>query len=835
MIRFLGRLLRGLLLLGLLVWAAWTAWPMLETAWLRFDPRGEADANRSRLANAAPSTVYVLDAERWTEFPIPGQGNRLKVVSNANLNPQAAAQPEAEWLYALRYQIVDGPGRVLKDAIYHHRTAVSGYQPPGAAQPLTAAFYADGELVPADGRLLMIAFGETPGASRLRLRLASHAAGVETVAVRVYAREHLFEPPDTYRWQRIVRRQQETLARASVYGPELLRESEQANLLRLRWNPVGPLGIEGQDYRGQRLYSTLDIETEPLRAPIPPAGLYVDRDLRGTLPLPEPAGWTTLEFKDLAEQPSGSDRTAGAAAEVELIWHGPQPAQRASYRVPLSGLSTTLWSEKVGGGLLEVVASRPLVVKATRHQAVGPPLDLTPEPFYLRLYRLEPGQPLEFAIAHIGGQPALWRVDLRLAALDPASTAAVRYELLDGRGRVLRQGSLALTGMTSLYDWLIGGSAPIGRVSEAATYGFTLPATVERVRLTAASPVLVNAYTRPPDLRRTVRAPEDYQPIGKEEPRGQPLWFPVLPLDAAAWLRDGRTLLLGRQSRPPQRDPEVLAGRYDWQDYYPDGNWRGRYLLNPRDPSTPPREQALGVVFQPLAAGVPVRVELRGPPGRLMVDAVLLALRDTDQPDPVQISVDGQPVYTGVLTLRRSQLRLPPLPTGPHTLQVQTLRPARWFVNYTAGTAGGLMRRLAYRLDQQALEFVYVKTGAGVEVLSGVLQRPAGSGRRARLRATVDMPGAAILGPFSHPTVREWLYDLQADPDSPVPVLDTPAESVGLGQRFFLPLGDDAPPGNYRIRLWLEEGSGYLTLYRVTPGLPVVLELFSEEAQWSAK
>ena len=64
-----------------------------------------------------------------------------------------------------------------------------------------------------------------------------------------------------------------------------------------------------------------------------------------------------------------------------------------------------------------------------------------------------------------------------------------------------------------------------------------------------------------------------------------------------------------------------------------------------------------------------------------------------------------------------------------------------------------------------------------------------------------------------------------------VPVLDTPTEQVGVGQRFFLPLGDDAPPGNYRIRFWLEEGGGYLTLYRVIAGLPAVLELFGEETQ----
>lgn len=835
MIRFLGRLLRGLFLLGLLVWAAWTAWPWLETAWLRFDPRGAAGTARVRLADAAPSTVYVLDQERWVEFPIPGQSGRLKVVSNASLDPERAAQPDAEWPYALRYQLVDGTGRVLEDAVYHHRTAVSWYRPPGAPQPLTAAFYLDGRRVPADGRLMMIDLHEAAGATRLRLRLASRAAGLEAVVARVYAREHLFEPPTAFRWQRTARRQQEALARASVYGLELLRESEQTHLLRLRWNPVGPLGIAGQDYQGQRLYSTLDIEAEPLRAPVLPAGLYVDHELRGTLPIPEPGGRIALEFLDLAGTPSGSGSdgaAVAAAAEVELRWYGRQSTQRASYRVPLPPSPTpTRWSGNVDGGLLEVVAPRPLIVKAVREQKGGAPLDLVPEPLYLRLYRLEPGLPLEFAVAHVGGQPTLWRVDLRRAAPDLATPAAVRYELLDARGAARRQGVLALTGTASTYDRLLGARASIERVSEAATYGFALPAAVVRVRLTAAAAVLANAYTRPSDLRREVRVPEDYQPAGGGETRGQPVWFPVLPLAAPAWVRDGRTVLLNRQNRPPQTDPEVLAGRYDWQDYYPKGDWRGRYLLNPRDPQAPLRDRALDTVFQPLAAGIPARVELRGAPGRMTVDPTLLVSRDTDRPDPVQISVDGKSVYAGVVALRRGQLRLPPLPVGAHAVRVQSTRPARWFINHVGGGPGSLIRRLAYRLDRQALEFVYSKTGPGVEVLSGVLQMPFGSDRRARLRATVEIPGGVRSGPFIQPTVREWLYDLQPDNNSPVPVLDTPDEQVGLGRRFFLPLGDDAPPGDYRIQLWLEEGSGYLTLYRVTPGLPVALELFSEEAR----
>jgi len=830
MIRSLGRLLGGLLLLALLTGAYWLWQPHLESAWQVLSGKNRVQTAADRLAGSASSTVYLLNADRWVEFPLPGQSGGLKVISNAGIEPAQALQPEAEWSYALHYQLLDSAGRILRESLYHHRTRMSWYRPSGSTQPMTAAFYPDGQSLPADGRLLMIDPAELAGATRLRLGLAHPAPGITEVVVRVYAREHLFEPTTAFRWRRIPRRQREVLGRASVHGSELLSQSEQMNLLRQRWNPLGPSGIAGRDYRSRRLYTALDIEAEPSRVSLLPAGLYIDRDLRATLPIPEPGGWVTLEFIEIAPSPTPADQPLATGGQVELIWHPGQAGSPTSYRAPLTGLPITLWSEKLKPGLLEVVAPRPLVIRATQHQASGPGLDLLPEPVYRRLYRLEPSQPLEFAIAHIGNQATLWRVDLRLATPDPATHGAVRYEWLDQQGATLRQGTLAIPGVADPYDRLIGQSAPFERVSEPATHSFSLPPSVVRVRLTAAAPVLVNAYTRPPDLRRELRLPEDYQPTEREKTRSPPIWFPVLPLAAQERTRNGQTALLIVQNRPPQRDPEILAGRYEWQDYYPDGSWRGRYLLNPRDPLTPLRDSALASVFQPLTTGTPTRIELRGLPGRLTVEPLLLVLRDTDQPDAVQISIDGQPVYASILTLRRSQLRLPPLPVGPHTLLVQTAHPARWFMNFLGGGPGSLTRRLAYRLDQQPLEFTYVKTSAGVEVLSGVLQMPVGP-QRARLRATVATPGRALFGPFTRPTLPEWRYDIRPDEQAVAPVLDTPTEQVGLGQRFFLPLGDDAPPGDYRIRFWLEEGGGYLTLYRVIAGLPTVLELFGEETQ----
>jgi hypothetical protein len=222
-------------------------------------------------------------------------------------------------------------------------------------------------------------------------------------------------------------------------------------------------------------------------------------------------------------------------------------------------------------------------------------------------------------------------------------------------------------------------------------------------------------------------------------------------------------------------------------------------------------------------------LHFQGLPGRSTVEPTLLVLRESSAPSAVRVAVDGVIIHSSVIAVRRASIRLPPLPTGTHTVTVTAAQPGRWLISNAGADENSFIRRLAYLLDQQPLEFIYAKTTAGEETLTGVLHGPFGATERSRLRVQVEIDHAALLGPVNRLTVREWRYDLMPDHRQAIPVLDTPNEQVDLGQRFFLPLGDDLPPGDYRIRLQLEQGSGYLNFYRVIPGLPALLELFREE------
>jgi hypothetical protein len=67
-------------------------------------------------------------------------------------------------------------------------------------------------------------------------------------------------------WQRMSGADRRRLAAGNIYPPQLLSEAEKRNLLRWRWRPVGPRGVEGEDYEVKRLYVPDDGGGQPAAA-----------------------------------------------------------------------------------------------------------------------------------------------------------------------------------------------------------------------------------------------------------------------------------------------------------------------------------------------------------------------------------------------------------------------------------------------------------------------------------------------------------------------------------------------------------------------------------------
>ncbi|MCM8854267.1 MAG: hypothetical protein LC541_00715 [Candidatus Thiodiazotropha sp.] len=800
--RLLGRLLLLGLMVGIAYFFGWVTWK--TEANIRY-----TEQLSGNLAETRPSIAYRLDGERWTEFTLTGHAQMLRIVTNASINQPVPEAPEEGWLYALQYRLLDGSGQELESGEFFHRTRIRFFRSPSNPEMIHQNAFLKVDQVPTDSRVHLMPL--VPSVARLQLKVRSMDPLLQEVMVRNYEPEQYSEHRLDAAWNRLTRSQRERIARGSVFSPDLLVQQERRNLMRNRWNPLGPSGVQERDFQVRKLFVRQGDLGEPLDEQILPAGLYMDGWHRATVPVPEGRARIRLDFTPVNREQMPQQES------ISIRWYGPGVDKRST--------STFVWtpdhesfSQVYDGGLLEIICSEPQVLRAYREQEEGWQ-EITPDSSYLRIYALDSERSIRFSVAHSGSSATPFRLDLRamvngVEAVDGIEHKA-QYLLLGDDGKVLRQGRLDLQLIPSLYDRL-AGEDPSEQLSEPISFHFKLPTKVAAIEVNSQLPVWANAYTRPMELVRKVRVPEDYY-RNPQETGYQPAWF-VLEPEAVQQLVNGlRATALIVQRRPPTDDPDVIAGRYDWQEFRPEGHWRGRHLLIPRTTQLAIRDEALVTLYQPLRSGVEERLKLRSPYGQVVLQPTLIYLNAGRRREKVSVYLDGQLFHQVTLAGKQGQFRLPSLDAGVHRLRIQSTSDIDWYINYTDDGEHPLLRRFANQLEAGGMDFLYHKKTTSKEVLTGQFFST-GLVARAGISVKVEALERPI-GPYREWSFTERFYDLRIPDEQKVPVLGTKSLQADGGARFFLPLGEDLAPGRYRIRIQPEQGiSGYLSLYRLQPG-----------------
>lgn len=811
----------------------WQGVPYLDT-WL-INQGNKASHSQEKMGMAQKRTVYILKHQHWLTFPLLPKQQIIKVLSNATIPHTHSLNSELEWRYVLQYQILDKENHVLLERNYHHHTKVTVYQDSHSEDKVRAVFYIEPNQQPTDGRNILINLNDTPNATSLRLRLHSADPEIIDVAVRVFWRQTWDEFKLDYLWLRLNDREKRDLARGNLYEHDLLTLPEKRNLLRDRWAVIGPLGVANREYFSKEIYIHKEVEGEIIRLPVERYGILVDAKHWMTLPLLEQGGRIHLHFSEALPLPE--QNPTQLPVTITIKWYGRRSQERRTHTFIWDGGEKGFESEFTGG-LLEISASQPVMMRVFLKKSQLQVQEITPPPVHSSTVLVQKQMPAEFKINHIHRQATPVRISIRRllerrmengkSGVVPCS---VTYTLLETKGHVKKTGTLPLIQFHSFYDRTTKQWWEQFEVTDTDSYYLAIPANITTLRLTSPCPALLAVYNRLSSMLRTTRIPDDYY-YTPDKSEQQPTWFRLRPKNYELLSQQNRTPLIMIQRRPPREEEnlEILAGRYSWEDYRPVGQYRARYLLTPRNSHLPIREQALGAFYQEIPQNRTVTLQFVNP--RKTIQPNLIYQRAQPKPLKIRILLDKRLHYEGYLTGKRGELRLPKLTAKTHTLHLNVGEKGQFFLNYAKPKAEQAIyiKRLAHRFDSNGLQFIYEKQSQDKELISARVYMPQGTQQRLQVHVKLNaVANSKIEGTHTGWTFPQRQYDLRPAGEGRVVVLNTRDEFVDVGQFFVIPLQNDLPIGQYQISLKPQQSLGvYLTLSKIKAGLEEQRKFFSE-------
>lgn len=803
--RLLGRLIFTLVLLSIAA-ALFAALPIERMR--RFLTAAPPVVASAPPTDSAPlgTIVYPLDSQIWTSFPFSTTPQIVRLVTHADLpSEEARATPDGNWGYGIAYQVLSATGAVLRQDVIHLRAGLPLIRHPASGFLVPARVYVDGGLQPTWADETQLDMSGLAGPTEVRLRLASAEAPLAGASVRVYERFALAPGQATAAWDRLSDRDRAAIASVSALPASTLSTAEREQLLRNLWHRIGPRGSEGVGVSARRLVSVDDFSdwAETIGEAFDPS-LRLSESRRTTFDVPQDGGIVRLTAVPLdpREEPS-----------LLLRRYGPDGAPGEILSLPLTGP----WVQRpLTSGLIEVSASVPVHLQSVLIEGESGTRDLLDEVDRLQVYHLQEPQPLVYDVTTVGDLPTPFRLKLRCTCAGRPSDdpPTVNYSITDVAGRRLAVGVIVIDAEPSDFDSL--ANFPDTVLTEQKEVYFNLPPGTAAVSLVSDDPVLAAAFVRPPDLPRRFRVPEEQDASGDSTPRDQ-TWFYLRPADWERMVDEDRAPLVVTPTRPPAINPDIAAGTYIWEQFFPEGDRTTTDVLVPRVAS-PIRAEGLSSAFVPVPRNATARVNLANRRMAGQVLAELAYLKDDGGVAQVRVLVDGTPVVTAVIEGTSGVVALPALPVGPHAIRVETSSEAAFYLSNVNDLDATFLRRRAFWLAAgTTTTFAIDKRGYSKETLSVEIFAVPGAAGRQTVKVRIEGVARAF-GPFDGWTLADRDYSLRIGPEAPdAPVLGTP-QTVGPARQIHFPLGADLPPGPYKVTLTIDGTDGlYAVLSRTSP------------------
>ena len=807
-------------------------------AWLKFEPNlmrinlNEVQNKFVHPKNQVVGIAYPLTSEKWTQFPVGDAGNVIRIVSNGELPLTQQPSTTDKWEYHLEYQLIDKNDQIIANGEIVQNTSLRLYYDAEIQQQYLATTFYPASTTAADARLHLINLRGYDSVQKINLRVKAIVSPLIGVSVRLYHRTLSSLLDAQNQWRRMSSERRKTVSKASVYDEALLRENEKFNLVNNLWEPIGPLGILDKDYQTKKIYIARDVENDTvLNLPeIPPTGLIIYPDHFGMIKIPAfsesiKVNWQLLASEELSEDKQLSNKGTDNHANILLQWWG-HPATKNHQWNPSFDLKEAVIH--VESGILQINSNRPIVVRIWMQDQTKETLEkieITPETSYLKLYKTNKNV-ISYQINHVNNENTSFRLDLR--QFSETARAEVSYHLYDQSEHLVKSESLSLNETPSFYEHLI--EDPSRLLNDAKSYYFNIPQEITKIVIESNEDVWLTAYSRPSGLAQYIEYP--YQQLNATQQKNTlPAWFLMRPGEWKKLIADGRSTLISVQPRAPEIDPMVIAGQYKWQQFLPDGDWRGRELLSAFDEDMPSSEIGKINQYQKIKPDLTLPISIEGFAGEPSAKPHFIFLQDNPQELNIKVWIDNILILDEIQYSKDGELILPEISTGEHELRVSTSKESSVLMDHIKIAGDNLesyTKKIAMKLEANTLTFS-VKKEKDEEILAlriyahkiSTSNNKVKGNQEQKIHLSIKQQKNKEIGPFDSWTIMDRDYLLkESEGDSPR-ILNSTEPELGAARLLIINLGKDLPNGQlYQINIKKIQGNtGYIVFSRTQPGL----------------
>ena len=807
--RLIRNIILLILLLILILWLASYLSPFLTRN------SSDAEALKSiQFKQASVKIAYTLNQDVWLEFQLQPGEDQVRIMSNAILDENYQVLESERFLYAIDYEVLDDKGNVIKPGRFYHRGAQKHYIDTDTAQTYVSTSVYPATENPLDSRIHMLNLRGLKNAEKIRLKPAEYQYPIQKIVVRGYQKKKITERKLDYAWQRMGDERRQSLAKVSVYNADIISEQEKRQLVKNQWAPLGPLGVDNEDYFIQKLYVVREVENDVQLnvAAVPSSGMVIYPGRYGMITLPENDNAFKLSWKLFT---GGSNKAEDVNINVE--WWG-RPATR--YKKWTQKLSKGFLNQKIDSGVIRLSADQPIVVRAwLTNSDDNNDIEITPKPAYLRLF--SPASPgLVYKVNHVRGFKTPYRFDIR--AFGEQRSSSLKYQLLDKYDRTIKTGSITLASELSAYDSVVADADRW--LTEAQHVYFNLPRRVSKVRFDAVPGIWISAFTRPKNLAHTT-----VDPVAVEDLKlVVPVWFAVRPEQWKSYLLKGRSQLITIQRHPPEIDKKLLMGQYYWQQFLPEGVWKGRNILTALEGEQQFREEAISSRYIKVKSAIENPINFISKFASNSLRPTLLYSRDNADSVEMLVWLDDKVLYKTLLVEKNGEIQLPYITAGQHRLRLEVAAEnsvgendkTEFYINYTNGLSNVSLKRMGIYVPDDGLKFKLPKEQAN-ELLAVRIYTPQSTNNTFDLKIKVNGIDGRPIGPLPDWTIGRRVYQMSPVENVNLPLIFNTNETLGTERLFFVPLGADMPVNNdYQIELNVNPSiSAYVVLTRTIPGL----------------